>query len=110
MSGARRTADDHEAKETNPVNKGAVTPTRLLAHDVLNNELSPKNRVNGLGGVEREGGGRKAVGDQIHPQEGDGDEHFGDLKGSRKEDADNVGGHGGGGGYQTTSPMLEEMR
>mmetsp|Transcript_9831 Transcript_9831/g.22447 ORF Transcript_9831/g.22447 Transcript_9831/m.22447 type:complete len:220 (-) Transcript_9831:2458-3117(-) len=66
-----------------PVNELLVSPARRERHDSW------------LCGVEGEGGGGEAVGDEVDPEEGDGAEHLGEAEEHGQEDADDLADVGG---------------
>lgn len=81
--GANICANDHVAEEEPAGDEGLVALAGLALHDVV------------VGGVEGEGGGGQAVGDEVDPEELDGDKCFGHAHGGGEEDGDdltNVGG------------------
>ena len=76
---SRRTnvaTDGHVSKEEPVADEGLFGIARWLVHDVQ------------VRRIEAECRGRQTVGNQVHPEQLDGDEGFGHAEGGRQEDAD----------------------
>lgn len=67
-----------EPEEEPAADERLLRVSRRLLHDVE------------VGRVEAEGGGRKSVSDQVHPQQLHGDKSFGHTEGGSEEDADDL--------------------
>ena len=72
--GADVGADGHVAEEEPAGDEAFVGAARRLVHDVQ------------VGRVEAQGRGRQTVGDQVDPEQLDGDQRLGQAKGGRQED------------------------
>lgn len=76
-------ADDEVAEEQPATDEGLVTLTRATLHDVV------------IRRVERQGGGGETVGDEVDPEELNGDKSLGHAKSGGQEDGDNLTDVGG---------------